>query len=213
MPDQPSIDELELSTTDGVTLQGEVCSGATPIATAVLCHPHPLYGGDMYNNVVTTLFHHLGALHVDCVRFNFRGVGRSNGTHGKGVGERADIEAAVAEMASRHPDLPLIVGGYSFGADVSLTVDDDRIAGWLCVAPPLGVVDIGAMTAGADVRPKAIVTGSNDNFRPPDQLETATAGWQSCELSVAEGADHFFMTGLDTVRDTASGLVGRLTGS
>ncbi len=207
----PATETLELQTSDGVALRAELRAPADPVATAVLCHPHPLYGGDMHNNVVGALFDHLAAAGVCVLRFNFRGSGGSGGSHDDGRAERLDIAAAVAEVSGRHPDVPLLLGGYSFGADVSLAVADDRIAGWFAVAPPLRVVDPVDMTAGADPRPKRLATGSEDDFRPPEQAATVTEGWQNCTITPVPGANHFFMVGMDTVRQAASDLLGELT--
>ena len=200
-----------LRTSDGLALRAELWTQDDPVATAAICHPHPLYGGDMYNNVVSALFEHLGGAGVACVRFNFRGSGGSEGQHDSGGGERLDVTAAIDELNHRWPDRPLLMAGYSFGADVSLAVDDDRISGWLAVAPPLRVVPIDEMVAGTDPRPKRIVTGSADDFRPPDQARAATDHWTNCEITVADGANHFFAVGLDAVRAAATDLVRQLT--
>ncbi len=211
MADDRSDEAVTLRTADGLALRAQLWTHEDPVATAVICHPHPLYGGDMFNNVVSTLYEHLGLAGVACVRFNFRGSGGSEGHHDKGNDERLDVLAAIEELTGRWPDVPLIVAGYSFGADVSLAVDDRRIAGWLAVAPPLRVVPMEDMVAGTDPRPKRIVTGSQDDFRPPDQAREATDRWTNCEITAADGANHFFAVGLDTVCTTATGLLHELT--
>ena len=111
---------------------------AAPSAIAVLCHPHPLERGTMQNKVVTTLaraFAHLGAY---AVRFNFRGVGESEGGYTGGVGERADALAVAAWSRARWPALELYLGGFSFGAGVALAAAvEARPRGLVTVAPPI----------------------------------------------------------------------------
>lgn len=195
-----------------VSLEAELSAVAEPKAAAVICHPHPLYGGNMYNNVVGGLFDALSAAGVAALRFNFRGVGGSTGSHGDGVGERADIEAAVATMAERHPELPLLLCGYSFGADVSLSVTDPRVSGWFVVAPPLRVIPIEEMAAGQDARPKHIASGTDDDFRPADQIPSATDGWANVSVTPISGANHFFATGMDQVKAAALEAVAAIVG-
>lgn len=207
----PATESVSITTADRLALRAELRVSDDPVAAAVICHPHPLYGGDMYNNVVSGLFDHLSAAGVAVIRFNFRGSGGSEGQHGDGGDEQQDVVAAVAEMAGRWPDKPLLLAGYSFGADVSLAVADERIAGWLAIAPPLRIVDPGDMPAGPDPRPKRIATGTEDDFRPPGPARQVTEGWSNCEVVEVEGANHFFMIGMDTVRLAASDLLAQLT--
>jgi alpha/beta superfamily hydrolase len=211
MSDSPEIQSCTLTTQDGVSLEAEVAAPAAPVAAALVCHPHPLYGGNMHNNVVGALFNRWRQANVATLRFNFRGSGQSEGTHGDGATERHDVRAAIDELSARHPGIPLIVAGYSFGADVSLAVTDDRPAAWLAVAPPLRVVPVEEMAVGPDPRPTVIVTGSVDDFRPPDQVTELTTSWQNTRLVVAEGTNHFFTTGLDVVTAAADELLQQLT--
>lgn len=203
---------LQLTTSDGVTIEGELAVPENPVALAVICHPHPLYGGNMHNNVVGAMFNRLTADGVCCLRFNFRGVDGSGGQHGEGRDESQDIVAAIDVVAAREPDLPVILAGYSFGADVALSVGDQRVSAWLAVAPPMRVIAPETMVAASDPRPKSMITGSKDDFRPPDQLREVVADWANCQVSVADGASHFFATGLHAVQDAASALVTDLTG-
>jgi alpha/beta superfamily hydrolase len=207
---EPITESLDLTTSDGHTLVAELRLPADPVATAVVCHPHPLYGGDMYNHVVGAVVTELSSRGAACVRFNFRGSGGSGGSHDDGSAERLDVVSAIDAVTGRHPGLPLLLAGYSFGADVSLAVTDDRIGAWLAVAPPLRVVPIAEMGAGADPRPKLIVTGSNDEFRPPEQADEATGEWVETTVVPVEGESHFFATGVGQVRQAAARLLGDL---
>src|SRR3979409_2684200 len=104
----------------------------------VFCHPHPQFGGTMRSIVISALFGALPAAGVTCLRFNFRGVGGSEGSHGEGRDERRHGEAARRGLrGARAPPSPLTLTGGSFGADVALSVDDDRIDAWFAIAPPL----------------------------------------------------------------------------
>ena len=98
----------------------------------------------------------------------------STGTHGDGVAERSDIVAALGIVTDAHPELPVVLCGYSFGADVALSVTDERIAGWFLVAPPFRVLPPADMAAGKDRRPKTIVSGTEDDLRPVDQVIRVT---------------------------------------
>ncbi len=204
-----AVESISLDTGDGLSLEGQLspADGGAPTAVAVICHPHPLYGGSMHNNVVGRLFRDLPTRGVATVRFNFRGVAGSGGSHGGGQAERADVVAAIDAVAGRHPGLPVVLAGYSFGADVGLSVDDERISGWLAVSPPLRIVDPAAMAAADDPRPKVLVTGTDDDFRPADAATQLTERWPATEVVAAPGVDHFWMNGLDHLTSAADHLL------
>ncbi len=214
MSGPPPVEPVHPMTADGLALEGELAlaaeDGDAPRAVAVVCHPHPLYGGSMHNNVVGRLFLDLPARGVPTIRFNFRGAGASGGTHGGGEAERADVVAAVDVAAERYPGRPLLLAGYSFGADVALSVGDDRIGGWLAVSPPLRIVAPEAMVAASDGRPTVIVSGSADDFRTATDAEALTSSWASVEVRAADGIDHFWMSGLDQVTAAAEHLLDRI---
>lgn len=195
---------ITIATDDGVELEAELAVATGQRALAVVCHPHPQYGGNMYNNVVGTLFNTLPTLGVTTLRFNFRGVGRSTGDHDNGEGERGDITGAVRELKSRYQAEPLILCGYSFGADIALSVTDADVAGWFLVAPPLRVIPIAQMGAASDPRPKCLVTGTDDDFNPAVELRAAVDQWPDHRVVAIDGANHFFTTGLEQVADAAT---------
>src|ERR1700757_3320422 len=87
----------------------------SPLLAAVVCHPHPLFGGTMHNKVVYNAAKSLDALRLAVLRFNFRGTGKSAGKHDKGVGERDDVLAALKFLAVRFPNTPMLLAGFSFG--------------------------------------------------------------------------------------------------
>jgi uncharacterized protein len=193
---------LTITTADGVALEAEVRLPATGAGgddavtgSVVLAHPHPLQGGSMASLVTSELFRLLPQRGLATLRFNFRGVGNSGGEHGHGRGESADVTAALEAMERLWPRRPLVLCGWSFGADVSLSLTDPRIDGWVGIAPPLRILPLDelAAAAGADPRPTLLIVPEHDEFRPPDAAREATAGWTNTSIEVVNGADHFLV--------------------
>jgi uncharacterized protein len=178
-------------TIDGLTLRGELCVPEDRWGAVVVCHPHPLHGGDMDNPVVTAVCRAAQAAGLATVRFDFRGVRDSEGTHGKGESERLDVSAALNEAAPYADDGPLVLIGYSFGALVSLGVVDSRIDGWVFIAPPLAANTWLDRSAASDHRPKLALGPAHDQFTPVDQWHAATSSWRNTAVEVVEMADHF----------------------
>lgn len=173
-------------------LEALVEAAAEPAsAVAVVCHPHPLHGGAMTNKVAYTLaraFMRVGAVSV---RFNFRGVGASAGTHTGGEGEREDAVAVAKWAREAYPGLPLYLGGFSFGAGIAASVASGLGAAVLVtVAPPVARLAGGVTPPGC---PWLIVHGSEDELVPLDDVEAWRAVHApSARLVVLEGATHFF---------------------
>lgn len=157
-------------------------STVTTSAAAVLCHPHPQYGGNRFDRVVTALFDALPSAGCAALRFDFRS------TFGGGTSERLDIAAALDELDKDTglTGLPRLVVGYSFGAVVALSTHDRRISAVAAIAPPLG--------HGADPAPEVpvlVVCPRHDQFCPPTDLADRTRSWTDVETVVVESADHF----------------------
>jgi alpha/beta superfamily hydrolase len=188
-----------LKTADGLTLEAELCVPDEAWAAAVLLHPHPQFGGNMRSIVPGTLFSTLPSSGVACLRFNFRGVEGSEGSHGDGIAERSDVLAAVDALAPITEGLPLVLAGWSFGADTSLAVSDERVAGWFCVAPPLRVIKVDDMVAAHDPRPKLLLVPEHDQYNPPDAARPLVADWVNTTLEVVPGADHFLVGRVDRI--------------
>jgi uncharacterized protein len=206
------IEAVEVTTSDGLTLEGEL-SGVTPDARAamVLCHPHPQFGGTMRSIVIGALFDALPHIGVACLRFNFRGVERSEGAHGDGVGELLDARAAIATLAERvSDDVPLLLAGWSFGGDVALGTVEPRIAAWLAIAPPLRIVPDFSSVA-RDTRSKLLALAEHDEYRSPSSVEAETESWTATEIVVVGGASHFFMGRTDRLVEVATAYVARMT--
>lgn len=162
------------------------------LAGVAVCHPHPLFGGDMGNNVVLALCEALANGGMVALRFNFRGVGGSEGSHGGGIDEREDARAALQFLADL-PDIDEVrlgLAGYSFGALVALGAADERVRALAAVSPPTGGMDVGSLRSGV---PTLLISGDGDNIAPADRLpELAEALGQSCDVRSVAGADHFW---------------------
>jgi uncharacterized protein len=176
-------------------VETDVAVADQPWAGAVVCHPHPAYGGDRHNHVVDRIYRTLAAAGVTAARFDFR-LSESPGT------EQADVLAALEVVAERvGPGVPQWLVGYSFGADIALSVGDDRVAGWAAVAPPLRFGSP-PLPAQGDQRPVLVVAAEHDQFNPPDRLRQAVAAWPNATVEVAPMADHFLAGAAATVADT-----------
>jgi len=189
----------DVTTADGISLQAEMYVPAAPQIAVVIAHPNPLMGGDMYTPVPAAFFGAL--LDSDCaaIRFNFRGVGASGGSHDKGVGEKLDLAAIIDTVASAAPDVPLVLSGWSWGADLSLTSEDPRVAGWFMAAPPLKVFAPDTMAARLSTAPKVLAIPERDQFNPPANCREATADWTETSVVQVDDCDHFFGGQLDAL--------------
>ena len=168
---------------------------ATPQQVAMLCHPHPLQRGTMNAPLMQALAEALVSLDFAVFRFNFRGVGRSTGTHDFGEGEMDDVASAVDYASQAYPALTIGVAGWSFGAVTSLhwqARDKNRLP-WVGIAPPVNnmrSLPLPAKAELADAR-REIVIGDRDQFTTVDETqEYATS--IGAKLSVLKGSDHFF---------------------
>jgi alpha/beta superfamily hydrolase len=185
-----------LMTADGVTLEAFVGEPSTPGGGVVICHPHPLYGGDMDNPVVVRLAEVFGELGWASIRFNFRGTGQSTGSHGQGVAEQYDVEAARDRVASLvGAERPLVLAGYSFGAAVvgDVAAKHPDLAGVALIAPPLARVDPKRFVGLAHFGERLLViAGSHDEICPTDALARLRESTPRATFDIIEGANHFF---------------------
>jgi len=175
---------------DGIRLQADLVRVDAARGSAVVAHPHPLYGGDRFNPIVDTLFRRLPEAGFNVARFDFRGVNDSEGEHDHGDAERLDVAAAIEILEFADPDSPIWLVGYSFGSLVSLNVVDPRVAGWVAIAPPL-VGDAGRCLAASDHRRKLLLVAAHDQFSPPSAVQPVVVEWQSTETRVIDSTDHF----------------------
>ncbi|MDS4032228.1 MAG: alpha/beta hydrolase [Candidatus Contendobacter sp.] len=177
-------------------LEGRLYRASGPNAV-VLTHPHPLYGGEMDNPVVTTLVRVYQRLGYSTLRFNFRGVGASGGDYGDGIGERDDARAAAAYL-SRLDKTVTDLAGYSFGAWINLGLHPPltTVRRQVVVAPPVLFMDFEPVTAPpAEL---AVIVGDQDRMAPLATLRALLPHWHpAAQLCVVTGADHFFGAALD----------------
>jgi uncharacterized protein len=178
---------------------------------ALVCHPHPLFGGTLHNKVVFHTMKALNSFGFPVLRFNFRGTGLSHGEHDQGVGEIDDVRAALDWMDSEF-HLPLVFAGFSFGAAVGLraSATDDRVKALIGVGTPVAPVAadkeeprVYTFDFLRDCRkPKLFVSGARDQFGPREKLEALIASIaEPKKLVLIEGADHFFEGRLRELRD------------
>jgi alpha/beta superfamily hydrolase len=185
---------------------------ATPRAIAVVCHPHPLQQGTMQNKVVTTVARAFAQLGAHALRFNFRGVGASEGRYADGVGERADALAAIAWSRDRWPGLDLYLGGFSFGAAIALAVAAEaRASGLVTIAPPLDRLPAGFVPPGC---PWLLIHGVADDVVPfaATEARLATFGVRPQVVAMKE-AGHFFHGRLLEVGEAITSFFGPKLGA
>jgi alpha/beta superfamily hydrolase len=182
-------------------LEAILWNPATPARlAAVVCHPHPLFGGTMHNKVVYQAAKSLDALGLPVLRFNFRGAGLSGGTHDRGRGEQGDVKAALDFLAGEFPGLPLLLAGFSFGCWVGLKVGcaDERVEKMIGLGTPVNNSDFSYLRNCQT--PKLFVHGTNDEFGEIGKLEALVESLPGDNRLVVVGeANHFFVGKLDQV--------------
>lgn len=182
---------------------------------AVVCHPHPLYGGTLHNKVVFHTMKALNSFGFPVLRFNFRGTGLSKGQHDNGEGEIDDVRAAL-DWLDREFHLPLIFAGFSFGAAVGLRAACPDIRVRAVIGAGLPVVPADDRVYSFDflhacAKPKLLVSGARDEFGPRPALESLVEGLpQPRKLVIIEGADHFFAGRLRELREAIESWVREL---
>ena len=178
---------------------------------AVVCHPHPLFGGTLHNKVVFHTMKALNSFGFPVLRFNFRGTGLSRGEHDHGNGEVDDVRAALDWLDAEF-HLPMIFAGFSFGSAVGLRAacSDARVKAAIGVGVP--AIPVAADTEAPRVytfgclndcaKPKLFVSGARDQFGPRARLEALVASAsEPKKLVIIEGADHFFEGRLRELRE------------
>ena len=173
-----------------------------PRGAAVLCHPHPLFGGTMHTKAVYRAAQALNEIGLSVLRFNFRGVGASTGSYDAGTGEREDVIAALDWLEKSYPNLPLLVGGFSFGSMVGLAVgaEDKRIIALLGLGLVIGNHYDYTYLSDAG-KPVLVVQGEEDEFGSGEQVEALLAKLgKHITLMRVPDADHYFTDQLDALK-------------
>ena len=158
----------------------------------IVTHPHPLYGGDMYNAVVEWIINVYRSHNYTTLRFNFRGVGKSQGSHDNGIGEQEDVLCAISILKDKGLK-SIDLAGYSFGSWVNASVANnaEMIDRLIMVSPPVGFINFDSIEKLVSLA--LVVTGSVDDIAPVDSIKEKMLLWnKSARLEVIEGADHFY---------------------
>ncbi|MBW2574894.1 MAG: alpha/beta hydrolase [Deltaproteobacteria bacterium] len=174
----------------------------------VITHPHPLYGGDMYNLVVETIVHVYNIKGYSTLKFNFRGVGKSQGQYDNGAGEQQDVLAALSFLADMGME-KIALAGYSFGAWVNahaVIQEGIFVENMMMVSPPVGFMDFNAINAMNVL--KFVITGSRDDIAPVDAVKKMLPIWNpDARFEIIDGADHFYGGYLEQLESLLSSCI------
>jgi alpha/beta superfamily hydrolase len=179
---------------------------------AVVCHPHPLYGGTLHNKVVFHTMKALNGFGYPVLRFNFRGAGLSQGDHDLGDGEVEDVQTAL-DWVDREFHLPMLFAGFSFGAVVGLRAacPDARVRAVIGLGLPVAAIDDRTYDfefLQTCMKPKLFVSGDRDQFGPRAKLEAVVGSLpEPKKLAIVLGADHFFEGRLRELRESLEAWV------
>ncbi len=199
----PSIRSLFLPGAVG-RLEALLNAGSADAAYACLItHPHPLFGGTMHNKVVYHAMKVLNSFGFSVLRFNFRGVGGSQGKHNYGRGEVNDVQVAL-EWLSKEFGKPIIFAGFSFGAAIGLRAacPDSGVAALVSLGTPVAARDYSYEFLRECAKPKLFISGENDQFATSRTLEEMVRTLpEPTRLVLIPQADHFFTGHLDAMRD------------
>jgi alpha/beta superfamily hydrolase len=177
------------------SLEGEISIVAGATRAAVLCHPHPLYGGTLNDSIVGIMAEALTEAGLSTLRFNFRGVGASDGTFDDGKGEAADVRAAAAHLREASGATEIIIAGYSFGAVMALAAAVDAQATRLVlIAPPLSMT-----SSPIPEIEQLIILGSDDQFVDEASTRSRFEVIGSSFVVTLAGSDHFFQSSIRSI--------------
>ncbi|HJQ69894.1 MAG TPA: alpha/beta fold hydrolase [Blastocatellia bacterium] len=176
---------------------------------AIVCHPHPLFGGTMHNKVVFRIAKAFEQSGFAALRFNFRGTGRSQGLHDEGRGEQDDLRAAISFIEEKYPGVELWLAGFSFGSAVMLRVacEQGGVRALAAAGVPISKYDFGHIIECA--KPKLFVQGELDEFGPAREIERLFAKLaEPKRLKIIRGADHFFEGRLEELSEAVKEFIG-----
>lgn len=175
---------------------------------AVVCHPHPLYQGTMHNKVVYQTAKALDSLGIPVLRFNFRGVGASEGSYDRGRGEEDDVRAALDYLEAQFPGVPLLAAGFSFGAWVGLRrgCSDSRVVELIGLGLPTDDRKLAFNYLSICTKPKLLIQGENDQYAARSHFESFIQTFDreaaaATRVVFIPAADHFFTGHLDEMAD------------
>jgi len=191
---------------NGLKIEGLIIESQTRNGV-VVTHPHPLYGGDMNNNVVESMVRAYGEKGYTTLRFNFRGVGRSEGGYDEGTGEQEDVRAAVAFLGGLGKT-SIDLAGYSFGAWVNAQCIESLtdVKRMIMVSPPVNFLDFSFLEYSEKIR--LVIAGSEDDIAPSAMIKDMIPVWNSeAEFDIIKGADHFYLGKTGEIEAIIGGLI------
>ncbi|MFX1406394.1 MAG: alpha/beta hydrolase [Promethearchaeota archaeon] len=165
------------------------------IPIVLICHPHPQFGGNMYNNVVSAVFELLKNNHISTLRFNFRGVGKSNGSHTSGEGELSDVKACIDFLINQKGLKKIFLCGYSYGAAIGCSAVNysDSIIGYCAISFPWDFIGIKYKQLTQTEKPKLFIQGDRDTIADYSRFNHHFDFYLNPKKYVIiEGADHFY---------------------
>ena len=191
---------------EGLSIEGLLCIQRGERGV-VITHPHPLYGGSMYNQVVEALVTVYQDKGFSTLRFNLRGTGDSEGSYDHGKGEQEDVRSALRYLYDRGKRR-LDLAGYSFGAWVNakITNTESMLSSMIMVSPPVTFLDFSFLSFNPKI--EAVITGGRDDIAAVDRIRTLIDTWNpDAHLEVIEGADHFYSGRIDTLKSVLSRII------
>lgn len=176
----------------------------------IVTHPHPLYGGDMHNNVVESIVEAYQQEGYTTLRFNFRGVGQSEGRYDDGTGEQEDVRAALGCLLDAGKT-SIDLAGYSFGAWVNaLGIKAlDQVRRMIMISPPVNFMDFSFLEYSPKIR--LVIGASGDDIGPPVMIKKMLPTWNpEAELHIIKGADHFYWGKAGEIKEIISSFLKRV---
>ncbi|MFX0041548.1 MAG: alpha/beta hydrolase [Candidatus Hodarchaeota archaeon] len=161
----------------------------------LICHPHPQFGGNMFNNVVSAIFNILIRNDISCLRFNLRAVGRSNGTHSNGSGELSDVKACIDFLVNEKDIKKVVICGYSYGAAIGCSAvnHSDKVIGYIAISFPWDFMGINYKELSQSKKPKFFLQGDRDTIALFDKfLDHYKYYIEPKQYEIISGADHFY---------------------
>jgi len=190
------IEKLSIKNND-ITLESELFQSISQEEESVvlICHPHPQYGGNMFNNVVSGVLNALIKNNISCLRFNFRGVGRSTGTHSDGTGELSDVHACIDFLINERKFGKIFLCGYSYGAAIGCSAVgySDKIAGYISVSFPWDFMGSKFKELSQSSKPKLFIQGDQDTVAQYGNFQEHFDYYLTPKkMKIIKGADHFY---------------------
>ena len=172
----------------------------------LICHPHPQFGGNMFNNVVSAVFNILIKNDISCFRFNFRAVGQSTGTHSNGRGELSDVKVCIDYLVNEKQLKKIIICGYSYGAAIGCSAvnHSDKVIGYIAISFPWDFMGINKELSQSE-KPKFFLQGDRDTIARFDKfLDHYKYYIEPKQYEIISGADHFYWGYEDQIAEKVS---------